>query len=134
MSKYQSWKWFEHEIVRALRALGLVDAKRNWDEQFEDGCGYDIRAGNYVFQLKYGKKPNLKRAWDEANNSRDSKEVAVGICRFKEEKNTLAVMAWKDLKNLISLQSQAGVSYHSEMMELDRKTGKLLVTKIMQEE
>ncbi|MEO0289599.1 MAG: hypothetical protein ABIN00_08195 [candidate division WOR-3 bacterium] len=106
MSKYQPFKELEQTIARELRLLGF-DAKRNWAEQFEEKSGRDITANKpenalyFCIQCKYGLKPNLKEAWIEANSSKEREEIPLGICRFKEDKNTLVVLSWRDFKKLI---------------------------------
>ena len=107
MSKYKAWKSFEQELSRRLREAGLP-AKRNWSSQFETKDGIDIDAGEYVFQLKYGKKPNLVGAWKEANNSKGKDQIPVVVARWKDERNTLAVVSWKVFEDLLKLWVAVG--------------------------
>jgi len=102
MSKYLPWKEFERDIVRKLKGAGLSFVRRNWSPQFSGKDPVDILAGKYVFQLKYGDKPNLKGAWEEANSADHIKgRIPIGVCRFKKERNTLVVMDWKTFENLL---------------------------------
>lgn len=78
--------------------MGLY-AVRNWDDQFEGGSTIDIIAPPYGFQLKYGKKPNLLQAFEEASKAKNL--IPVGVVRFAGKKKTLAVVEWKVLKSLI---------------------------------
>lgn len=104
MSK-PAWKELEREVVRRLRIIGF-QAKRLWEVQFTTGNSLDIRAekGNLklAIQCKHGKKPNLKKAWLEALNGKSLKEMPVGICRFKGEKNTLVIISFSDFLKLLN--------------------------------
>jgi len=100
MSVYKPWREFERSITRELRGLGF-DVKRLWSEQFEEKSGADILAEPFVIQAKYGKKPKLRDAYLEAVGERKKGQIAVGICRFSEEKDTLVCLSWKDFKGLI---------------------------------
>lgn len=106
MSKYQPFKELEQTIARELRFLGF-ESKRNWAKQFEEKSGRDITATkpdgilSFCIQCKYGLRPNLREAWIEANSSKEKGEIPLGICRFKENKNTLVVLCWRDFKKLI---------------------------------
>jgi len=97
MAKYQAWKYFEQEIVRKLKKLGLP-ARRNWDSQFVQKDGCDIECSPYIFQLKYGKRPNFKEAWMEARTACEEGQIPIGVIRLKEDKSTLVVMSWKDFE------------------------------------
>jgi len=106
MSKYKPWKYFEGEVARELKDLGF-DAKRNWNTQFERKSGVDVIASRndikLLIQCKYGKKPNLRRAYLEAVLERGKKwnETPVAICRFSEDRDTLVVLCWRDFKKLL---------------------------------
>lgn len=96
----------EMVVRRELENLGFI-AERNWGEQFEKKSGRDITAGKpedalyFCIQCKYGENPSLKNAWIEANTARKQNEISLGICRFKEDKNTLVVISWRDFKKLL---------------------------------
>lgn len=102
MSKYQPWKEFERDIVRRLKGAGLSFVRRNWSPQFAKSDPIDIMAGKYILQLKYGLRPSLKEAWDQANNAKEAgKKVPVGVVRYRGTKNTLVVISWKEFENLL---------------------------------
>ena len=105
MSKYKAWKSFEREIARKFTEMGF-DTKRNWSSQFSKRDTVDLIATDgeikLMIQCKYGKKPNLKQAWDEANQSIKKNEIPIGICRFLEERNTLIIMSWTNFEKLLS--------------------------------
>jgi len=104
MSKYLPWKEFERDIVRRLKKAGLSFVKRNWDTQFAKTDPIDIFAGPFAIQLKYGKKPNLKGAWDEAKNAKNlGKKTPIGVCRYAGTKKTLVVMSWEAFENMIKV-------------------------------
>lgn len=104
MSKYISWKDFERQIVRDLKSLGF-EAKRTWDVQFEEGSGLDVVAENdklsLAIQAKYGKKPNMKKAYLEAVGAKGKEQMAISVCRFSKERDTLVVLSWADFKKLL---------------------------------
>lgn len=100
MSKYQAWKEFEREIVRKLRTIG-GKPRRLWDVQLGKGGKIDIEWYNCVFQLKYGKRPNLKQAWEEAKEGAKNHQVPVGVCRLAGTRKTLVVLSWADFEALV---------------------------------
>ncbi len=104
MSKYLPFKELEREIVRALKGLGFA-AQRLWDVQFKEKEKIDVRAEKgdlkLAIQCKYGERPNLHQAYLEAVEGRKSKEMAIGICRFKEERDTLVILSFGDFKKLL---------------------------------
>ena len=104
MSTYKPWKWFELQCVKELRDLGF-QARRLWSEQFEEGGKADVVAERgdlrFVAQCKYGNNPNLRKAYLEAVDAREKGQIALGICRFKNERDTLVCLSWKDFKKLI---------------------------------
>ena len=103
MSKYQAWKSFEQEIVRVFKKMGWTGVKRNWDTQFEEKSGRDLlNTEPYCVQIKYGINPNPVGGWREANSEKKKGEIPVCISRYKEDKNTLVVLSWKDFQWLIS--------------------------------
>jgi len=106
MSSYKPWREFERQLVRELKSLGFC-AKRLWDNQFEEGGGGDIIAEPFIIQAKYGNNPNLRKAYLEAVDAREKGQIALGICRFKNEKDTLVCLSWRDFKKLISRPLQA---------------------------
>jgi len=104
MSKYLGWKDFERQIVRDLRNLGF-EAKRTWDVQFEEGLGLDVVAKkndlSLAIQAKYGKKPNMRKAYLEAVGAKEKDDVAISVCRFSKDRDTLVVLSWRDFKKLL---------------------------------
>lgn len=101
MSTYQPWKEFERSLTRKLKLLGL-NAKRNWDSQFVQKDGCDIVCDQYVFQLKYGKKPNLAIAFNQAKEAAEKGKAPIGVARYSEENGkTLVVMEWKTFECLL---------------------------------
>jgi Holliday junction resolvase len=104
MSTYKAFKELERQITRDLRGLDFK-AKRLWDVQFEEGGGIDVVAVRedleLAIQCKYGNKPNLRKAYLEAVSAREKKHIALGICRFKNERDTLVCLSWGDFKRLI---------------------------------
>lgn len=104
MSRYSPWKSFENEVARGLKKQGW-DAKRIWEKQFKERFGVDVIAekedNRLMIQCKYGKKPNLKKAWLEALQESVRSDLVIGIARWKGEYDTLAVIRWKDLLKLL---------------------------------
>ena len=102
MSKYQGWKAFEREKVKRLKKVGWGDAKRNWSSQFSKKDKRDIlNTQPWCFQLKYGKRPNLIKAHEEAKEATKKGEVPVGVIRVKGTKKTLVCLSWRDFEWLI---------------------------------
>jgi len=104
MSAYKPWKQFERDVVKGFQHAGF-EAKRLWGEQFDEGGKTDVVAKRddleFVVQCKYGKKPSLRKAYLEAVDDREKGQIAVGICRYREERDTLVCISWKDFKRLI---------------------------------
>ncbi len=105
MSKYKPWKSLEQTVARELKSLGF-EAKRNWNTQFETKSGVDVIASRkdlkLLIQCKYGKKPNLRKAYLEAVLERRKwSETPVAVCRFSEDRDTLVVLCWRDFKKLL---------------------------------
>jgi len=105
MSVYKAWKQLERECKKGFENLGFK-AKRVWSEQFEKGGKADVVAERgelkFVVQAKYGNKPNLRKAYLEAVDAREKGQIALGICRYKKERDTLVCLSWRDFKKLIS--------------------------------
>ena len=102
ISIYLPWKQFEREIVKAFKKAGFRDAKRNWSEQFGEESGKDlINTEPYVIQCKYGVRPNLVGAWQEAAGEAKKGEIPVGIARFKNCKGTFVCLSIKDFMWMI---------------------------------
>jgi len=106
MSTYKAWKQLERQCKKDFEDLGFR-AKRLWGEQFDEGGKADVIAERedlrFVVQAKYGNKPNLRQAYLEAVDARENEQIALGVCRFKNEKDTLVCLSWKDFKKLIRL-------------------------------
>ena len=104
MSKYQAWKSFEQQIVQMFKSCGFKKARRNWDSQFKEKDTKDlVGTGPYVIQCKYGKRPNLIKAYKEAKKGSKEGEIPVGICRFSKTRKTYCVLSLKDFKWLVNL-------------------------------
>ena len=105
MSRYKAWREFERECRRDFEDLSFK-AKRIWSEQFEEGGKADVIAERgdlrFVAQCKYGNKPNLRKAYLEAVDAREKGQIALGICRYRNERDTLVCLSWRDFKKLIS--------------------------------
>lgn len=102
MSKYQAWKSFERSLVKKLESIG-IKAGRMWSEQFEEGSGVDIKAGNMRIQCKYGQRPNILAAYKEAKNAcKGSRElIPIAAIRKSDTGETFVTMSWKDFENLL---------------------------------
>ena len=106
MSIYKPWREFERSCRRDFEVLGFK-AKRIWSEQFEEGGKADVVAERgdlkFVAQCKYGNNPNLRKAYLEAVDAREKGQIALGICRYKNERDTLVCLSWRDFKRLTSM-------------------------------
>ena len=70
-----------------MRDVGF-DAKRNWSTQFEESDTVDVIAPPYALQAKWGKRPNLVGAWDQAKEN-GKNLIPVGVARWKGKRKTL---------------------------------------------
>ena len=90
---------FERDFVSLLRSLDPT-ARRNLD-QYQERSGKDIRTYlPFTFQLKCGAKPNIWRAFKEAQDAQEDGKFPVAIIR-RDRKNTVAVMAADDWLDLV---------------------------------
>ena len=98
MSKYLGWKSFEREITTDLKKNGH-NAKRNWSNQFSKTDPIDVFSPPFGIQCKYGARPNMVEAYEQAKKNKGI--IPVGVARWKGEQKTLVCIDWKTFLQLI---------------------------------
>lgn len=104
---------FEREIAAELRELGY-DAKRGLSQARGGGAEEADVVGvpGFHFECKRGKKPNMRAALAQAVD--DAKGV-VAVAVVKDDRSeAVAVLRWKDFKELVLRKAAVGPTAEEE--------------------
>lgn len=86
MNSQKKGKWNENKLARQLSEV-YPEAKRSYEER-SGNSGDLVNTGNYIFELKAGKRPSIYKAYSQACEASQAGETPVGVVKFDRSRRS----------------------------------------------